>query len=252
MLHCRQQDCLTVNELGPARAAEPVYIDCEPIKEGDIIVPPKDAASVSIDNLRIKKIIIVDKKPNPFKNGFWDVDIKFVFEYVLIFREADGDIIVCIKANSLFNKKVTLFGSVGPEVTTGTDLFKHMLSHSDASTFNAAEPFVWVEAKAVALAADIRYNHCHKPEDPRRPKDVAVTIGLFTIIQLFRIVNLKVESRGFSIPRECEGHDPTNPCDFFDRLDFPMDIFAPPQRPEFLAGINGSIPRRKHTEDVVS
>ena len=239
---CRQQDCLTHKELGPARAAEHVCIDSDLLREGDIIVPPGDAASVTIDNLRIKKIIVVDKKMSPFKSGYWDVDIKFVFEYVLTFREADGDVIVCVKANSIFNKKVTLFGSTGSELVIGTDLHKHMHSH-EASTINAVEPFVWVEAKAVALAAEIRYNDCHSAEDHRRPKDVIVTIGLFSIIDLFRIVNLRVESRGFSVPRECDGHDSTNPCEFFDNLDFPMDIFAPPQRPEFLAGISGNIPR---------
>jgi len=246
---CRQQDCLTVNEIGPARAAECVYIDSNEVKEGEIIVPPREAAAVTIENLKLKKIIIVDKKANPFKNGFWDISIKYVFEYVLIFREANGDIIVSVKANSIFNKNVTLFGSVGSDLVMGTDLFKHM---GDSTAFNA-EPFIWIEGKAVALAAEIRYGHRPKGEPDaigsashHRPRDVAVTIGLFTIIQLFRIVNLKVESRGFSIPRECEVVDPTNPCEFFDALDFPMDIFAPPQRPEFLAGVSGNIPRHKH------
>ena len=239
---CRQQDCLTVHEIGPARHAECSYIDSEAVKEGDIIRPPRDAAAVTIDNLKVKKIIIVDKKPCPFKKGFWDIDLKYVFEYCLIFREADGDIISRVKANSIFNKKVTLFGSVDSELVMGTDLFKHK---GDSTLFNA-EPFIWVEASAVALAAEIRYNHCHKPDEHRKAQDVAVTIGLFTIIQLFRIVNLKVESRGFSIPRECDHVSPANPCEFFDALDFPMDIFAPPQRPEFHAGISGNIPRHKH------
>ncbi|MCL2853470.1 MAG: hypothetical protein FWE20_10665 [Defluviitaleaceae bacterium] len=233
---CRQQDCLTANEIGPARAAEPVYIDGELIKEGEILVPPHDAAAVTIENLKLRKIIVVDKKPCPFKNGFWDIDVKYVFEYVLTFREADGDVILCVKARSIFNKKVTLFGSASSEFVMGTDLFKNM---GESTAFNA-EPFIWVEGKAVALAAEIRY--CCK----NKPHDVAVTIGLFTIIQIFRLVNLKVESRGFSIPRECDNIDPTNPCEFFDALDFPMDIFAPPQRPEFVAGISGNIPRSKH------
>jgi len=234
---CRQQDCLTVNEIGPARAAEDVYIDGEKIEEGEIIIPPKDAASVTIDDLVIKKIIIVDKKPCPFKKGFWDIRVRYEFEYVITFRKSDGDTILCVKAKSTYNKKVTLFGSVGDELVTGTDLFKHV---GEGIVFRA-EPFIWVEGNAVALAAEIRYEHHHH----HRPKDVAVTIGLFTIIELFRIVNLRVESRGFNIPRECDHIDPTNPCEFFDALDFPMDIFAPPQRHEFTAGVSGNIPKSK-------
>jgi len=240
---CRQQDCLTVSEIGPARSADTVYIDGEEIREGEILVPPRDAASVVIEDLRLKKIIVVDKKPCPFKNGFWDIDIQYVFEYVLIFRDARGCVILTAKANSIFNKRVALFGSVGTELVMGTDLFKTL---KESTTFSA-EPFVWVEGKAIALSAEIRYNHSHKTDAGRRPKDVAVTIGLFTIIQLFRIVNLKVESRGFYVPRECTNVDPANPCEFFDALDFPMDIFAPPQRPEFQAGVSGNISRHRQT-----
>ena len=239
---CRQQDCLTANEIGPARAAKNTVIGNETIQEGEIIDPPSNAAAVTIDNLRVKKVIIVDKSPNPFKNGFWDVDLKYVFQYRLTFREADGTPIhspVC--ANSIFNKKVTLFGSIGSDLIISTDLFK--CSTHDSTTLRA-EPFIFVEAKAVALAAELKLQRrCSAVEDlPPEPNRVNVTIGLFTIIKLYRLVNLNVQSRGFCIPKECEDISPLNPCDFFESLDFPMDVFAPPQKPEFLAGISGNIP----------
>jgi len=242
---CRQQDCLTEDEIGPARAAECICIGDEHINEGDVIDPPSNAAAVTIDRLRVNKIIIVDKEPNPFRNGFWDIDIKYVFEYRLTFREADGNPIGSVRANSIFNKKVTLFGSLGSDLVIATDLFKH---HSDSTTLDA-EPFVLVEAKAVALNAELRYQRRRNvgAEDfSPEPNEVTVTIGLFTIIKIFRIVNLTVESRGFCIPEECEEISPLNPCEFFENLDFPMDIFAPPQRPEFLAGISGNIPSGHH------
>jgi len=246
---CRQQDCLTPAEIGPARAAECVCIGDEHINEGDIIDPPSDAAAVTIDRLRVKKIIIVDKEPNAFKNGFWDIDIKYVFEYRLTFREADGSVIGSVRANSIFNKKVTLFGSVGSDLVIATDLLQ--LGRGDSATLDS-EPFILVEAKAVALAAELRFTRLRnvgREDFAPQPNEVLVTIGLFTIIKLFRIVNLTVESRGFCIPPECEEISPLNPCEFFDSLDFPMDIFAPPQRPEFVAGISGNIRRANNNED---
>ncbi len=39
---CRQQDCLTPRELGPARAAECAVIGGEIVKEGDVIDPPSN------------------------------------------------------------------------------------------------------------------------------------------------------------------------------------------------------------------
>lgn len=246
---CRQQDCLTYDEIGPARAAECTCIAGEHINEGDVIDPPNEAAAVTIDKLKVKKIIIVEKEPNPFRNGFWDIDLKYVFEYRLTFREADGSVIGSIKANSIFNKKITLFGSVGSDLVISTDLLKGC---NDSTTLDS-DPFILVEAKAVALSAELKYQRRRSPIGsdvrPPEPNEVRVVIGLFTIIKLFRIVNLSVESRGFCIPEECEEISPLNPCEFFDSLDFPMDIFAPPQRPEFVAGLSGNIPNGNNGRD---
>ena len=238
---CRRQDCLTMNQLGPARAAESVLIGEYTINEGDVIRPPHDAASVSIDKLKVKKVMIVDKEPNSFRRGYWDIELKFVFEYRLIFREADGCIIGSIKAHSIYNKKLTLFGSQGSDLFIATDMFK-----GDCENMLGTEPFVNVEAKAMSLSSELVYKDHKKFEEGRHAKEIGVTIGLFSIVKLFRIVDLKVESRGFSIPKVCDEGGSVDPCDFFDRLSFPMDVFAPPQKPEFLAGVSGDIPAAPH------
>jgi len=231
---CRNQDCLTHEDIGPARAAECARVGDRQFQEGDVIDPPDNAAAVTIDRLRVKKIIIVEKEPNPFKHGFWDIDLKYVFEYRLIFREADGCVIGTVRANSIFNKRLTLFGSAGEDLVVATDLFS---DNNDCATFDA-EPFVMTEAKAVALMAKI-HSRRHRADEAHHhceAKEVHVTIGLFTIIKLFRLVSLTVESNGFCIPPECEEVSPPNPCEFFERLDFPMDIFTPPVKPESPAG----------------
>jgi len=240
---CRRQNCLTHSEIGPARAAEQLCVGDEQHKEGDIIKPPYNAASASVDRLRIKRIIIVDKQPSPFKNGYWDIDIKFVFEYRITFREADACVISSIKANNIHNMKVTLFGSVGSDLVIGTDLLR---AFGDSATFEA-EPFVLVESKAVSLHAQLHYprHHDHHPDMETQAIEVRCTIGLFVIVKLFRLVNLSVESRGFDIPDECESGTPTpiSPCAYFEEMDFPMDIFAPPQKREFDAGLSLNISR---------
>ena len=228
---CRRQNCLTPRELGPAREAEHrphgegemmvrgegSHDDHDGHGRDDIIVPPKGAASVTMDKVEIKKIQIVDKQPSPFRTGFWDVDVKYVFEYRLTFREAGGCVICHKQANSVFNMKATLFGSVGGDLVIGTDLYRE----NDGTTFDAA-PFIWVEAKALGLDAKIDRHHGNS--------EVLVTIGLFSIIKLIRLVHLNVQSKGFCIPNECEDQGDINPCEYFAELDFPMDIFTPPNR----------------------
>ncbi len=237
---CRQQDCLDCDILGPARAARCTTYCGQTVEEGEIIVPPSNAAGVTIDNLKLKNVVIVSKTPNPFRNGYWDIDLKYVFSYHVIFRDVSANELCTVAARSVFNKKVTLFGSITTNSLISTDLF----NSNGCSTDMDADPFILVESKAVALAAELRYCGCGCGcgDNDNAAVEVCVTIGLFTIIKLFRLVNLLVESRGFCIPEECEDLSALSPCEFFDNLDFPMDIFAPPQKAEFIAGISSNIP----------
>jgi hypothetical protein len=160
-------------------------------------------------------------------------------EYRLTFREVDGTVIECVKAYSVYNTRVSLFGSVGNDLVVATDLLRKF---TDKTTFEAG-PFVYVEAQAVSLNASINREH-------RRGEllsMVHVSIGLFSIIKLFRLVNLNVQSKGFCIPKECEEVSNVNPCEYFDDLDFPMDVFTPPQRPDFIAGLSANVPRGRMT-----
>jgi len=212
---CRAQDCVSI----VAFAAETVFINEKHIHVGDVLPVPHGAGSVEIEHLILKKVVIVSKKPAAFKNGFWDVEVKFVFEYDLVFYGCNREIILCVRAFSNFTKKYHLFGSVGTDTTMATDFVGY--KNIPAS----GEPFAMAQAKAVALNAEFRCNH-----RDRIPVDVVVTIGIFSTMKLFRIVGLNVESKGFCIPRECEPVGPIDPCRFFKGLEFPIDTFTPPPR----------------------
>lgn len=145
MLLLRQQSCLTDGIIGPARAATCSTVCGERINEGEIINPPCEAANVTAEDLRLKKIIIVSKEPNSFRDGFWDVDLKYVFLYKLVFREANGEVICCVCANSIYTKKVTLFGSIGTDIMIASDLLG-----SNSETLEA-DPILVAEGKAIAI-----------------------------------------------------------------------------------------------------
>ena len=66
-------------------------------------------------------------------------------------------------------------------------------------------------------------------------KRVFVSLGIFSIIKIERHVQLLIPSYDFCIPqKECVGATDDNPCDLFERIDFPVDEFFPPERGEFL------------------
>ncbi len=246
---CRAQICLTPAMLGPARALTSMNpCMCQGYDQGEIIVPPVTSTSVSINNFQIGSITILSKKPNPFRNGFWDVEIKFVFTYTLVFRNACNADLAQINAFSVYKTKVTLYGACASDVVTATDLFGQCAQPAECG------PFVTVEAKGVGLAAELRFPcccdcNCGCNDNEESPTAVNVTLGLFAIYKIFRPVNLCVESSGFCIPEECacasNGVSAVdNPCDFFDSLEFPLNIFAPPESCGF-AGCKKTMPAKK-------
>ena len=67
---------------------------------------------------------------------------------------------------------------------------------------------------------------------------VYVTIGLFIIVQIVRNVQILIPAYDFCVPeKECVTSS-DNPCDLFQRIEFPTDEFFPP-KPTDLGGGGG-------------
>ena len=245
---CRSKECLTRSELGPARCLN-----------GNPVNAPEGAHSVRMDDLYVDRIVVMKKEPSPFKKGYWDIELEYVFNYTLKFHSNFGELGASdekhqeVRATSSYTSRLSLFGSDAADISLFTDL----LGNSQ-TLHKGGEPNLMVEAKAIPLAAEIsrRHHHhsAHEGEGEGRHHHhhhrVFVTIGLYSIIKLYRLVSLLVESRGFVIPPNCKTHTP-NPCDFFDTLHFPMDSFSPPQKREFREGISLNIPPevREHEDE---
>ncbi len=233
----RFQKCLSPAIIGPARAARGISNGTEAFCEGDVIVPPCNAVSVSIKNTSLSKIDIISKKKNPFRSSCWDVEVKYTFLYTLDFRNCESVCIGTIEGTNSYNQKVTLFGgatgSSETEVTVASDLYQ-------CFDETAAGPFVSVEGTGVGLLAELKYTNsctCNYPcncgdtnmndVSYGAPIAVNVTLGLFSIIRMFRTTNLLIPTSGNCIPDEIRCVSNPDPCDFFDKLEFPMEIFAP-------------------------
>ena len=61
-------------------------------------------------------------------------------------------------------------------------------------------------------------------------KAVLVTLGLFSIVQMERDVQILIPAYDYCIPqRECECST-QNPCETFEGIEFPVDEFFPPEK----------------------
>lgn len=219
-------------------------------------------------NVKARKAVVLDVFADieevPFKKGFFTVDVKYFIKVTLDFfipngHGPSGTKIVEKTGLVVFDKKVILFGSEG-----NVKIFKSHFVENGIDTPMRSNlqqdnlPISKVEvAEPIALNAkieDIRdkfFDDCcghidqmprhivdaidQEDEDERGSSDlprkrVVVTLGLFTIIKLARLVQLLIPAFDFCVPhKECIASTNENPCELFETIEFPVDEFFPPQ-----------------------
>ncbi len=245
--HCREKDCIE-------DAVVDFVEDIQCLIDKAIKVKVKDAEVVKV---------LADLDDVPFRRGFFTVNVRYKIKLRVefCFRDQFGNLVTSDPKVGFiwFSKTVFLFGSEGQvKIFSSTEPTACSGSSSDGDGCGVTLqqdnlPIVKVEvAEPLVLNARIKRVHCHvKPhgdqfdfEDDdnigdenavagRRffpPKSVVVTIGLFSIIKLTRLVQLLIPAFDFCIPtRECVSATEENACELFDTIDFPFDQFFPPQ-----------------------
>jgi hypothetical protein len=202
--------------------------------------------------------VFSDIEAVPFNRGFYSIDLKYFFRVTLAVFTGVGR--PCeISGLATFDKKVILFGSEGNAKVFASDYKEDAFDPQLWKKTNMPSAIVEV-VDPIALGAklvDIKDNNCccccddefdlaSVPESVCRvfddslilggeQKRVYVSIGLFSIIKLERRVQLLIPAYDFCIPqKECVGATDDNPCDLFERINFPVDEFFPPERGEFV------------------
>ena len=200
---CCHKECLNGNNLRQVHADENIKASEKVFVKGGAVSPPQDTEEIGVDNLRISKILITDKKPNKLEKGFWDITIRYIFEYIMTFKYKNDIVIGTIKVKNDFIQKVTLFGANSPKYLSSTDLLRK--KNGDNFMFRS-EPFIIVKAKAVLLEPRIYLNRqLYDSSEPVRTNvNITAVIGLFAEVFLFRIVNLHVNNKGICATDECE------------------------------------------------
>ncbi len=190
-----------------------------------------------------------DVEPVPFNRGFYSVDLKYFFRVKLAVFTGIGRPTE-VEGLATFDKKVILFGSEGnakifeskykedafdPQLWKKTNMPRAVVEVVDPITLGAK--LVDVHDKK-RCCCDDDFDLASVPESVCRvfddsfitgneTKNVFVSLGVFSIVKLERRVQLLIPSYDFCIPRkECVGATDDNPCDLFERIDFPVADFA--------------------------
>ena len=203
-----------------------------------------DIAAVSID---------VDEVP--FNRGYYSVTVNFYFRLRFDTYAAPGAMPRVAIGYANFEKKCILFGAEGKVKTFSSPADQRRSDYPEAPKFT--NPVAKVQAvDPVVLDTDIvEVCHCRRhcctsfpdsirssfgnsrfPQNPE--KAVLVSLGLFSIIQLTRDVQIMIPAVDFCIPeRECQC-SAASPCENFQNIEFPVEEFFPPDL-EDADGNNG-------------
>ncbi len=203
-------------------------------------------------SVRLKKAevlnVYIDVEPVNFNKGFYSCDLTFFFLMTLDCYTAPNTCPTEVQGITAFGKKVILFGSEGNVKVYSSSLQES--NSCDSQTIGTSNnPKCVVQCvEPVSLSARlcqindtydcVRYfpqsiiNYFGTPLETNLPTGtttVYATLGLFTIVQLVRNVQMLIPVYDFCIPeKQCE--DSTDqPCDIFRKIKFPTDDFFPPK-----------------------
>lgn len=199
-------------------------------------------------NVKCRKIevlnVYMDIEPVPFNKGFYSVDMTFFFNVALDVFSVPMSPPSCVEGLAVFNKKVILYGSEGSVRVFTSD--KSALAEDACAPNNLPKASVHVvdpicltcklcdycpqrcaAALSIPTAIAERYEGNFNGVNPQ--KTVYMSLGLFSIVQLERDVQMMVPVYDYTIPdKECVSTS-DDPCELFKRIKFPVSEFFPPR-----------------------
>ena len=201
-----------------------------------------EAVNVRLRDAEVLNVLI-DTEPVPFHRGFYSVDITYFFGCTLDVFCAPNAAPATVYGICVSDKKVILYGSEGNVRVFSSEYAYDEYDPQNFPTNNMPIANVQV-AQPIALAATLKERRpCHRlprriPERLERcaggklidtgEKIALATLGLFSIVQLMRNVQMLIPSYDYCIPEKSCTFSDDSPCEMFSRLDFPTDEFFPP------------------------
>lgn len=195
----------------------------------------------------------IDVEPVAFNKGYYTVNIRFYFKVCVEACVPCQCKPVVVEGLAVYDKKAMLFGSEGSAKLFSSKKTADCCGPQSTMADNMPEASVELVDPVLLASKLLECNElpgcccqcqcgCVDVEalpssicgcfdgafviDPERK--LYVTLGLFTIIRLSRSVQLLMPVYDFCIPENESGCDIEEPCDLFQRFQFPLDEFFPP------------------------
>ena len=185
------------------------------------------AVSVRIREANIVNTV-VNVEPVTYHCGFYSVDMTFYFEIVLDVYSSGGSAPTTVSGLSVFAKRVILYGGSGNVAVFESVLPTAKVQVAQPMALTACLTECCSPCMPSAAIPDCVTAYFGGTIVPSQARSVLATIGVFTIVQLKRRVQMLIPAFDFCVPdKECVTST-DNPCDMFSRVDFPVEQFFPP------------------------
>lgn len=188
--------------------------------------------------------VYMDVEPVAFNKGFYSVDVTFFFKVTVEAYTSPVCVPLEVTGLAVFTKKVILYGSEGNVATFSTDssatnCYDYSGNNLPVASIQCVEP-IFLAAKlcdrsemcyepCITIPADVAAQFDGSFEMVNPGKNVYVTLGLFSIVNLQRKVQLLVPAYDYCIPqKECTCNT-EDPCEVFRSIKFPVEEFFPPR-----------------------
>ena len=230
---CQSRDCMEDLLVYPTRSGESALASAQSIRSG-----------------RSELLYVtVSVEPMGFQQGFYTVDAQFYYR-ITADAYAPGSIRpVPVSGLALYAKRCMLFGSTG-----GAKVFSSRLGQPSGENLDrtADLPTAVVEGVDPILLSMRMVEDAPAAPAPEVPQAIAdlfeeelvltpqgrqlwVTLGQFTLVRMEREAQMVIPVYDYCMPdRQCDcGAGPEDdPCQLFQRLDFPVNDFFPPASAE--------------------
>lgn len=238
---CVSKDCLEELRVAFDEEAQTLIDNAVTVKARDC-----DIASVSIDAEEI-----------PFNRGYYSVDIQCYFSLQFDTYSAAGATPQIAVGYATFEKKCILFGSEGnvkiftAETENGEQDYTEALQYTNPiAKLQAVDPVILQSETCDAATCPVSVPTSFPPSILENLSNstvaldgtqaVLVTLGLFSIVQMERDVQIMIPAYDFCVPdRECDCTT-QSPCETFRGIEFPVEEFFPPDKEDGSCGCGGN------------
>lgn len=188
------------------------------------------ASNVTLVKSRCVKVsdICMNIEPVPFNRGFFSIDLTYTFQVELMAYERACGSPTLLTGTAYAGKNVILYGGESSSKTFFSTGKSQKNEEDCCESINLPTAAVQVvEPIALETRIGMVYPSSSEESSAVPVRTVIMTLGLFSVVELFRPVTILVPTYEYTIPtKECRA-DTESPCAVFDKIRFPAEEFSP-------------------------